>query len=346
MTFEEYSRKFIEKALKAGFSEDNIQACLKYAKPLIDNKLPVIYNTTNLASLVGYNKAYIKKAALFTDSYYRKFQIKKKNGKLRTIKEPLPSLKEIQTWILENILQNVKVSRYAKAYVRNRKIYDNAKYHRDKLKVLSMDVKNFFDNIKRPHVEKIFLDLNYSSNISNLLSKLCCCNDQLAQGAPTSPYISNLYMREFDEHIANFCKEKEIRYTRYADDLTFSGDFDKELIIAEVKDQLKRLDLELNTDKTLLMLKHQRQIVTGIVVNSKTIQVPRTFRDKIRQEVYYLQKFGEINHKKWTENTRMNYIKHLLGKINFVISINPEDKQMIKYKSDVTNILKNPTNQV
>src|SRR5690349_12698955 len=114
MNFSNYEKVFRSKAIKSGFSEEETIACLEYAKPLIDQKLPVIYNTANLSALVGYKATYLKKAAKFTIYFYRKFSIKKSNGTLQQLSEPLPSLKEIQIWILENILQQIEVSKYAK----------------------------------------------------------------------------------------------------------------------------------------------------------------------------------------------------------------------------------------
>ena len=75
MTFDFYEKHFRVKAIKSGFSEDDIQSCLNYAKPLIDQNLPVIYNTSNLAALVGYRKNYLKRAVLFTPFFYRTFRI-------------------------------------------------------------------------------------------------------------------------------------------------------------------------------------------------------------------------------------------------------------------------------
>src|ERR1051325_5531974 len=137
MTFNYFEEKFREKAIQAGYSEENTQRCLTYAKPLIEQNLPVIFNTSNLSALVGYKKNYIKKAVLYPNYFYRSFTIKKKNGTLRYLKEPLPSLKEIQCWILENILYAIPVSRFARAYIPKRNLLDNVKYHKDKKVVLS-----------------------------------------------------------------------------------------------------------------------------------------------------------------------------------------------------------------
>jgi len=332
MTFEFYEKNFRIKAYKAGYSEDDIQKCLAYAKPLIENRLPVIYNTANLSALVGYNKYYLKKAALFTKSFYRKFTIKKKTGKLRYLNEPLPSLKEIQIWILNDILYSVPVSKFAKAYIRKRNIVDNVRFHRNKEKVVSLDIENFFSSIRRTSIENVFKKLGYSSNVSNLLSKLCCCDDILPQGAPTSPYLSNIYLCDFDKTISQYCLQSNIRYTRYADDLTFSGEFDESKLIKYVENELSRYQLRLNKDKIKVMGQNDRQIVTGLVVN-KIIQISKDERNEIRQEIYYLKRFGLSEHLLRTNNNKSNYISHLLGKINYAIYINPNDKDMIEYKS-------------
>ncbi|WP_316822580.1 reverse transcriptase family protein [Pedobacter gandavensis] len=330
MKFPQYARQFRIKATNAGFSEDNIQRCLKYAEPLLTKNLPIIYNTTNLAALVAYKKEYLKNAASDPKFFYRSFLVKKKNGKFRRINEPLPSLKEIQLWILNQILYTQKVSKFAKAYIKSRSLIDNVKLHVGKEKVLNLDLEDFFPSIKREYVEQIFSRMGYSSNVSNLLSKLCTLNESLPQGAPTSPYLSNLYMINIDESIATYCLPKNIRFTRYADDLAFSGTFDEIELINFVEQTITKYHLKLNPEKTQVMKRNVRQIVTGIVVNTK-MQTPRASRDKIRLEVYYLKKYGLNSHLEHTKNTKANYILHLAGKINYALSLNPDDEDLQKY---------------
>lgn len=340
MTFSQYTSEFKEKAKNAGFSAENIERCLEYAGPLHAKKIPIIFNTTNLSALVGYNKTYLKKAALYTEYFYRSFEIKKKGkGKTRTIKEPLPSLKEIQLWVLHNILYSVPVSKFAKAYIKKRNILDNVKYHIGKEKVLNIDIKDFFPSIHRIKVEEIFVALGYSSNISNLLSKLCCLDDCLPQGAPTSPCLSNIFMYDLDNKISTFCKVNNIRFTRYADDMVFSGSFDDNAVIEFVKNEITPLGLKLNEEKTSVMNQNARQIVTGILVNKK-LQVPKSDRNKIRLEMHYLMKFGLAEHLQKTKNTKANYIKHLEGKINYALHINPADKELRRYADYLKEIQK------
>lgn len=331
MEFELYKVAFEKAASNSGYTEQNIKRCLEYAKPLFDNNVPVIYNTSHLSSLVGYKKTYIKKVVYYTKSFYTDYEIKKKNGKSRTISEPLPSLKEIQTWILQNILQHVKVSPYAKAYKRKVSIVENLKFHPKQPKVFTLDLKDFFPSIKTNSVEQIFKSLGYSDLISNLLAKLCTKDNSLPQGAPTSPYISNLYFLPADNQISEFCKVHSIRYTRYADDLTFSGDFDENSVLNFVSDVVKKLDLVIHPEKVKLMTPNQRQTVTGIVVNQKP-QVVFHKRNKVRQEIYYIKKFGLVNHMERKGIKKRSYLEHILGKVNFIIQVNPTDTEFKEYK--------------
>lgn len=342
MTYEQFEPQFIAKATDSGYSEYNIQKCLAYAKPLLDKGIPVIFNTSNLAALVGYRKAYLKKAALYAEYFYRTFYVKKRDKTSRRISEPLPSLKEIQTWILNEILYNLpsnNVSRFAKGYIPKRDILDNTKYHKDQDMVVSLDIKDFFPSIRRDFVERIFLNMGYSSNISNLLSKLCCSHNCLPQGAPTSPYLSNLYLSSFDAEVSEFAKSQNIKYTRYADDLTFSGEFEPKSVIEFVTVKLYGLQLRLNDAKIKIMRRNQRQIVTGIVVNDFA-QAPKFVRNKIRQEVYFIKKLGLAQHLKNTNNERSHYLNHLLGKVRFVLFVNPSDKEMLEYKEYLKGLLK------
>lgn len=343
--FKKYKKQFTEKAINSGYSEDNIQKCLAYAEPIISKGFPLIYNTSHLSSLIGYNKNYIKRSVLHSKYFYRKFNIIKKNGETRTLLEPLPSLKEIQNWILNNILYNYKVSKYAKGYVINRSIKDHVRYHTNEKMVLTLDVKKFFDTISFNLVEDIFLQIGYSKVISNLLTKLCFLDNKLPQGAPTSPFISNIILIDFDNIISNYCSKNELKYTRYADDLAFSGNIKKTELIKLVRAELNKLGLKLNNDKIKLMKPNQPQIISGIVVNKKA-QVPKVKRNEIRNTMFYIKKFGFENHIEKTNQTKSNYLNHLIGRINYLLTINPNDKEFIEYKKLLYELEKSAGNKV
>lgn len=334
MTFDAYKKLFIAKASDSGYSQDIIDRCLHYAEKLFSNNVPVIYNTSHFAALVGYEKSYIKRAVYHTESFYREFKILKRNKTTRTISEPLPSLKEVQSWILNNILYKIEVSKFAKAYLPNVTLKQNLVFHREQPKVFKVDIKNFFPSIKLSDIEVIFETIGYSKIISNLLAKLCCLNEKLPQGASTSPYLTNIFLKDCDHRISSYCLQRKIRFTRYADDLTFSGDFNEEELYEFVKSEIEKVGLELNISKTKLIKQNNRQMVTGVVVNEK-IQVVRYKRKQVRQEIYFIRTRGLKSHLDWIKNSKSNYLGHLLGKINFVLFINSEDKEFQEYKKFV-----------
>jgi RNA-directed DNA polymerase len=206
LTFEEYKKAFVAKATEKRKDNVYIQACLDYAKPILEKGCPVIYDTKNLSLLVGYKESYILRVITYsTQKYYWTFYIPKNDGTKREITEPLPSLKEIQIWILRNILYSLPSHKFAKAYIPGKKIRENVKLHTNKKFVITFDIHDFFGSIKRESIERIFSEIGYSDMVSNLLSKLCTLNGTLPQGAPTSPYLSNLFMKDFDEHMRLYC---------------------------------------------------------------------------------------------------------------------------------------------
>jgi RNA-directed DNA polymerase len=340
-----YKIDFTAEAHKMGLSKRSIQHCLDYAEVLISHNVPIIYNPSHLSFLVGYKKEYLKKAALHTSYFYRNFEITKKNGKKRPIAEPLPSLKEIQIWVLKNILEKIPVSPFAKAYKSETRLIENLKFHKNQPKVFTLDLENFFPSVSIDLIEEVFLELGYSKMVSNLLAKLCTKDSALPQGAPTSPYLSNLIFRKADTNISEYCKQRKIKYTRYADDLSFSGDFDENELLDKVTETIKTLHLRINESKTKLMTPDMQQTVTGIVVNDKP-QVTFTKRNELRQAMYYIMKFGFEEHRVYKEINQANYLEHLLGKINFVLQINPKDFEFLRYKALLIDLKKKQNSKI
>ena len=289
-------------------------------------------------------KAYLKKIYAISNNIeknYKVFKIKKRNGKYRTIYEPSPTLKHIQKQILNNILNNKSISRYAKAYHKGISLMDNALPHINKKIILKLDIKDFFDNIRFYDIYNNCFSIEYfPKSIGMLLTYLCTYNNHLIQGTPTSAYISNLVMKEFDSTIGNWCESNNISYTRYSDDMTFSGDFDVKEVIKKTRSMLNKLGLRLNYNKIHVIHSNSRQSVTGIVVNEK-LQVSNDYRNKIRQEIYYIKKYGIESHmNKININIcKKSYIKQLYGKILFVLQINNSDKEFLEYKKYLKTIV-------
>jgi RNA-directed DNA polymerase len=162
--------------------------------------------------------------------------------------------------------------------------------------ILKTDVKNFFGSITEHYIVNVFRALGYSKKVSIFFGKICCLNGSLPQGAATSGYLSNIYLTKLDAVIFEFCKNEKVRYTRYADDMTFSGQsFDTDMYLKLVAKELAKLKLNLNHQKSRILKPHNRQIVTGLVVN-KNVSVPRDYLRGLRQDCYYITKFGIYGH--------------------------------------------------
>lgn len=325
-------------------SSEYTQKYLTYSKKLFDNNLPIISSPKHFSLLVGLEHQYICNMAYASDRFYRHFSIPKSNGQARNIDEPLPDLKFVQSWILHNILEKCAVSDYAKAYLKGRTLKHNARFHRAQKVVVTMDIKNFFPSISVKDITEIFENMGYFHDLSCFLAHLCCYNNVLPQGAPTSPYLSNLRMTTLDDKISEYTYEKSIRYTRYADDLTFSGDFNPHFLISNISKFVYNEGFCINPQKTRIARSNTRQEVTGIIVNSH-MQLSKEKRKLIRQQVYYIRKFGLESHLERIGENRANYLNHLLGQINFALFVNPKDKEMKEYFNVVKSIMKDQQEQ-
>lgn len=289
---------------------------------------------SSLVNDLGFSGKALYSVSNHVNKHYRPVKIPKDNGEFRQLYVPDEFLKSIQRNINEKLLSLEEISPYATAYRPGGSTKVNAHPHIGKPILLKLDIRHFFDHLIYPVVkEKAFPKERYSEQNRVLLSLLCVYMDSLPQGAPTSPTISNIIMRDFDNTIGLWCSNNKIAYTRYCDDMTFSGDFDPRLVIQFVKSELKKLGLFLNDQKTVVVHKGQKHSVTGIVVNEK-LSAPYEYKKKIRQEMYYCMKFGVKSHLDSCRSSESpeKYVFGLLGRINYVLSIEPKNEQMQKYK--------------
>ena len=299
-----------------------------------------------LLSLYSFNEELtdnkkIKKLYIMSNNitkYYSSFIIKKRNGKDRKILCPYIELKKIQTNILNNLLYDKRASKYAKAYVKNVSLKDNVCVHSGYKYILKLDICNFFENVFYVDVFNVFKEYGFSDRLCGLLAHLTTYDDYLPQGAPTSPYLSNLVLRDFDYIVGKWCKDNNINYTRYSDDMTFSmNEYNKELI-RFIRVNLYKYGLRINNDKICLVNNSSKQKITGIVVNDK-VQADSAYRKKIRQEVYYINKYGIYEHlNRINVSNKDDYLSSLYGKILFVLSIDSNNKEFIKYRDFIKSI--------
>ena len=305
------------------------------------NEILLSFNLVNTSNIKEVNKI-LYNVSNNIDANYEEIIIHKKTGGLRFLNAPSKTLKDIQKRILKNVLEEKKTSNYTYAYIKGCSIIDNAKPHVDKSKIVKLDIKDFFDNINFNMVySTCFNETLYPKKLGMLLANLCTYNNSLPQGAPTSGYISNIVLRSFDEKIGLFCKNNDIEYTRYCDDMTFSGDFNTRKLIKKVNELLYEEGFCLNKKKIVVVNKKNRQQVTGIVVNNK-LSIRKSYKKKIRQEVYYINKFGLKSHliKRKIKLEEKDYLNKLLSKINFVLQVEKNNLEFQKYKNYVTHLIR------
>ena len=208
------------------------------------------------------------------NEYYTTFTIKKKNGGLRRIDSPNRLLKHIHRYILFKHLYNFKAHPSATGFIRGRSIFDNANYHVNKNHVYKLDLVDFFPSITKDMVFNVFISKGYNSEISTVMSELCTLNNVLPQGAPTSPAISNLVCYRLDTRLSSLAKKCKLSYTRYADDITFSGWYIKKGVTKLIEKIITDEGFKVSKEKTKLIKnkKNFRQVVTGVVVVEILIQ--------------------------------------------------------------------------
>lgn len=283
------------------------------------NHNPATLTVQDLLTLFQLSERNLYKLTNRQRYYYRIFSIPKRTGGYRTIEAPTPLLKKIQQQILENFLEPHPVSRFAKAYKKGATLKEMARFHVKQHMVVRIDLTDFFGSLKEVSVFRFFRQQGYSEAVTVILTKLTTYKGALPQGAPTSPTLSNILMRKIDEKVGSYCSENKIRYTRYADDLVFSGNFSIKRLLAKLHTVLAPQQLRLNNQKTRVMRRHSTQMVTGLVVNDR-LGIKRDTRRKLRQELYYSEKFGIESHLvAINEKQRYleNYQKVLEGRLNY-----------------------------
>ena len=230
---------------------------------------------------------------------YKTFFIEKKDGGKRKINEPSLSLKMVQRWVLENILYKIKTSQYSYGSKRGERkgspLVHCAEKHKNNLYVLKLDLKSFYPSIKREKVFYTFVNIGYNSDISNLLTNICVLDDELPQGAITSPYLANLVCRQLDLRIAGYCNRRNIVYTRYADDLTFSSDDGQ--LLKNIHGMIKKIVEDegffLNQRKTVFKTPKGHKVVLGLTINDSLLKASKEMKRNIRAMIHYAVVTGD-----------------------------------------------------
>ncbi len=291
--------------------------------------IPPLNSVDELAEWLHCNPRLLYSISNHTPRWYRVFAIPKRNGARRTIEAPKPLLKRLQRRILRTILAQFPVSPLATAFTAQRNIRYNAWLHTNQKRILNCDVKNFFPSLKAEAAYPFFRE-NYEPPVAMMLTRLCTLYGHLPQGASTSPALSNLLLLSLDQELSQWGQARWLQYSRYADDITFSGEIDGELrrgILEKITGTLAARGLELNRPKTTSYHHGNRQLVTGLVVNHQ-VGVPREKIRRLRTRLHYLEVDLQNNVPVSREE-----IDHLLGLVNFCRSINNTNPHLPVWRS-------------
>lgn len=284
---------------------------------------------------------------------YKKFEIPKKSGGFRVIHAPNTGLNGILK-LLNIILQEISImSDEAYGFVPNKSIVDNAKIHTNKNYVYNIDLKDFFFSFDQNRVKMMFYNSPYNIKNFRLCSFMATLvthhideyeNSKLSdavlpQGSPASPTLTNMLCYNLDRRLNGLAKRFNVKYSRYADDITFSSERNV-FIKKEFQEELTRIieqdqNLKINPKKTRLQKKGNRQEVTGLTVNNG-VNVSTKYIKSVRMylylcEKYSLKKAALLYSKDFVRETSTEKLLEILkGKIDFLSMVKGKSNNLVQ----------------
>jgi hypothetical protein len=292
-----------------------------------------------ISGLLKREVTYLRMLSGYHDKNYREFSIQKKKGE-RIIESPKENLKRIQKEILKKILVRFFYpSQHSQAYLKKKSIKTNAELHIGKKIILKIDLKNFFPSINRDRVYRIF-KRQFDKQASTYLTDLCIYKNHLPQGAPTSPFISNLICGRMDKRLDCLASLNGLSYSRYADDIVFSGDKIKKSFFKLVGKIIHEEDFIINEDKTYWVTQKRPQIVTGLIVNDKVSFGKKKYKQlsAIIHNCYKTQDILEQREIAIKKGYKISNMKNFLyGNVSFLNSIDKDKAVKLKQKLDQIN---------
>lgn len=297
-----------------------------------------------LSSSTGLTDADVVRIIARAPRSYKFYKIDKRTSGKRLISQPAREVKALQRALVK-YLHDLPVHGSATAYIKGKSILDNASPHSKSGPIKKYDFKDFFHSIRARDWEAyceektVFKDPKDILLSARLMFHVTPGSSilRLAMGAPSSPWLSNVLLHDFDKRLADELAAEHIIYTRYADDLTFSAPRTGHLnsvdrILKAVVRDMKSPVLTINVEKTVLATKKYRRVITGLVLaNDGRVTIGRDRKRNIRSAV-----FSALNGSKTAEE-----IQQLVGFLAFINSVEPEflNKLKVKYGEDFVDRL-------
>lgn len=298
---------------------------LAYIHSILKREGIVILSLDHLAALTGIEEPVMAEMISANNKFYRSFSIPKRNGGERVISAPFPSLKQVQEWIYRVVLlPRTELPNCAVGFIPGKSIVDNATPHIGAKYLLKMDLKDFFPSISLTRVIATFQYLGYYPRMAYFLARLCCEDSHLPQGAPTSPILSNIIAKHLDKRLSSLAIKYDLVYTRYADDLTFSGEHIPVKFIEIVTAIAKEEGFVANQEKTRILGPSCRKIITGVSISSGKTCIPRSTKRMIRQQAYYIKKYGIKSHMRHCGINDPFFFLRFAGNMAYWKSVEPD----------------------
>ncbi|MBA4848979.1 reverse transcriptase family protein [Emticicia sp. BO119] len=289
---------------------------------------------------------------------YNEFDVPKKNGGFRHIEDPDNELKNVLR-LFNDYLQAVYYFRKSDAaygFVRvpdndtaPRNILSNAEKHRNRPWMLNVDFLDFFHQIKQIEIYELFVcpPFNFGEELAVLLSKLTTYKGRLPMGSPTSPVLSNFATLLLDQDLLGFATKKDLVYSRFADDLTFSANSPLSVEhLTGIRQICAFYGLKLNENKINFFLPHQTKIVTGLIVTNR-VDIPHTYLEDLRKEIDKLRTVLEINYRTGRQASEwvQRFHQQIEGAIEFIRQIetskSPDYQQIRQYYAESQQMAEN-----
>lgn len=340
-------RAFFLKNVKQ--DSDLVRGYVAFVDQCASRDLPPIFEERHLSRLIGVDHRDMAFYFTSASGRYRQFRIPKRLGGSREINVPSPLLLAIQQWILKNVLYKLPVSDVAHGGIPGRSIISNATTHLGARSVLKMDLRDFFDTVLLPRGIGIFESAGYSPRLSKSLALLCFEGGRLPQGAATSTALANLAAVSLDGRLNALAKKFGLNYTRYIDDLTFSGCSIGTRFSAIVQEIVEDAGFIVHSDKTRLMRGLSPKFVTGLAVGGDRLRVPRAFKRELRNRAFQLAKRGVERHLDATETRDPLVLEKVTGQLAFWLQVEPDSKAarqlfdaLTDYRRGLTSSVKLP----
>jgi retron-type reverse transcriptase len=282
---------------------------------LCDKRLPPVLSIRCLATLFGYSSKFTGALYHRTEKYYRTFSIPK--GKTRRIiHAPRVALKVIQKWFGFHLAEAIKFDDCIFGFIKGRSAVDAAALHCGADWIYSLDISDFFPSTPMNMVIQALRELGYPAHGAELISKLCCYNGGLSQGSPASPVLSNVVFRSADLDLGTIAMKYGLRYTRYADDIVFSGKGDfPEAIKPFIKTAIESRGWTIATTKERFSKRPNRLKVHGLLVHGPKPRLTKGYRNRIRAFKHLLGK----------EAVKPDDVARLEGHLSYARSVEPVD---------------------